>query len=133
MAEKNKRKTQNGKHPFLNFFRQVAEKSMEPVKSNVIEIPEDQFHDLILRDYLAADRTAMSNERSILAYIRTALTLIVAGASAIKFFYEPGMKIIGVSLVASGILTLAIGIVHYHKFNQRLKDVKRLSKHELLT
>lgn len=132
MPEKTKRATGKKKHIFLNFIKSLAERSSKSSSPNVIEIPTDQYHDLILRDYLAADRTAMSNERSILAYIRTALTLIVSGASAIKFFYEPSMKIIGVGLIASGILTMIIGVVHYHKFNQRLNDVKRLSKHDLI-
>ena len=34
---------------------------------------------LILRDHLAADRTVLANERTFLAYIRTTLTLFVAG------------------------------------------------------
>ena len=33
--------------------------------------------DLILRDWLAADRTELANERTFLAYIRTALAIIV--------------------------------------------------------
>ena len=38
--------------------------------------------DLILRDHLALDRTRLANERTLLAYARTALMLVVAGATA---------------------------------------------------
>ncbi|HDK81416.1 MAG TPA: DUF202 domain-containing protein [Nitrospirae bacterium] len=34
--------------------------------------------DLFLRDHLAAQRTMLANERTYLAYIRTALTLFIA-------------------------------------------------------
>lgn len=42
--------------------------------------------DTYLRDPLAADRTVLANERTLLAYVRTSLTLLVAGATFIKFF-----------------------------------------------
>ena len=37
--------------------------------------PYTQFkkEELILRDYLAADRTALANERTLMAYIRTSV------------------------------------------------------------
>jgi putative membrane protein len=40
--------------------------------------------ELILRDHLALDRTRLANERTLLAYLRTALMLAVAGATAEK-------------------------------------------------
>jgi len=41
---------------------------------------------LFMRDHLAAQRTILANERTFLSYIRTALTLLVAGVSFIQFF-----------------------------------------------
>jgi putative membrane protein len=41
--------------------------------------------ELIVRDYLAADRTALACERTFLAYIRTALAIAAAGGSLIHF------------------------------------------------
>lgn len=40
---------------------------------------------MILRDQLAMDRTILSNERTFLAYTWTALSIVVVGASFIKF------------------------------------------------
>ena len=42
--------------------------------------------DLILRDYLAADRTALANETTFLAYLRTVLALVAGGVSLVHFF-----------------------------------------------
>ena len=40
---------------------------------------------MILRDYLAVDRTHLANERTFLAYIRTCLGLFATGAALINF------------------------------------------------
>ncbi len=37
--------------------------------------------DLILRDELAINRTILANEATLLAYVRSALTLIIAGVT----------------------------------------------------
>jgi len=50
--------------------------------------PYERFQsgDLILRDELAVDRTALANERTLLSYIRTGLAFGVTGAGTINFF-----------------------------------------------
>lgn len=73
---------------------------------------EEQFikEELLVRDYLAADRTMLSIDRTFLAYVRTALTLFVAGVSLIKFFDSYLIQIIGWSLIPFGILTFVVGL-----------------------
>jgi len=73
---------------------------------------EEQFikGDLLLKEYLAADRTLLSIDRTLLAYIRTALTLFVAGVSLIKFFDIFLVQAIGWLLIPAGILTFVIGL-----------------------
>lgn len=71
--------------------------------------------DLILRDYLAIDRTILANERTFLAYIRTALAISAAGASFIKFFESLPMTIIGWAMVPVGIIVLLIGVRRYRQ------------------
>lgn len=39
---------------------------------------------MILRDFLAADRTLLANERTLLAYIRTGISLIAVGIYLIR-------------------------------------------------
>ena len=63
-----------------------------------------QDEKLILRDYLATDRTILANERTVLAYIRTALTALVAGLTLIKFFT-------GIYYQSTGWIFIAIGVV----------------------
>jgi putative membrane protein len=57
-------------------------------------MPDGDLHlsELILRDQLALDRTRLANERTLLAYVRTAFMLLVAGATALKLFVDtPGV------------------------------------------
>lgn len=51
--------------------------------------------ELILRDYLAIDRTLLANERTFLSYIRTAVTVFIAALSLIKFFENPILEFLG--------------------------------------
>lgn len=44
--------------------------------------------DLILRDILAVERTALSNERTFYSAVRTGLTFFIAGITIIKFVGE---------------------------------------------
>jgi len=71
--------------------------------------------ELILRDYLAIDRTVLANERTFLAYIRTALTLFVAGVSFVQFFDSALVEIVGWAFIPVGIVTFIIGLLRYTK------------------
>lgn len=77
---------------------------------------------LILRDYLAADRTVLANERTFLAYIRTALTLFAAGVTLTFFFESVVIVMIGWILMPLGVMTLVIGLVRYRKIQRRIRS-----------
>lgn len=71
---------------------------------------ESSKKELILRDYLAADRTLLAVDRTFLSYIRTALTLFVAGVSFIKFFDSWLIQAIGWLLIPCGVITFVVGL-----------------------
>lgn len=91
------------------------------------QLPYDQFsdHDLVLRDYLALDRTILANERTLLAYARTALALLVTGASLVQFFPSPTLSAFGVLSVILGVVVTTAGIYSYlrvrHSYLRLLK------------
>lgn len=85
--------------------------------------------EMILRDYLAVDRTMLANEASFMSYIRTALTLIAAGATLIKFFDgNPFFQILGWGFVAIGGWLVVHG---YNRFS-RVDDVLHRIKGEYM-
>ncbi|MBW7995116.1 MAG: DUF202 domain-containing protein [Candidatus Glassbacteria bacterium] len=88
---------------------------------------------LILRDMLAADRTQMANERTLLSYLRTALTLFIAGVSFIKFFDSRILEIIGWLFVPSGVWIAWIGTARFLKMKEPLDSLMReAEKDELI-
>ena len=48
--------------------------------------------EMILRDFLAADRTLLANERTLLAYIRTGISLLAIAISLIKLFVTSNLS-----------------------------------------
>lgn len=76
--------------------------------------------ELILRDYLAADRTVLANERTLLSYARTAMAFAAAGAALIHFFDSAFVEVMGWVLIALAIWTLAVGAQRYLRMRQRL-------------
>jgi putative membrane protein len=85
--------------------------------------PYTRFRDrsLTLNDYLAIDRTILSNERTLLAYSRTALAQIIIGGSALKFFDSAALVIVGWLFLLSGVITMLIGWRSYRHTDQLLR------------
>lgn len=68
-------------------------------------------------------RTSLANERTLLAYIRTALALLVFGMAAIKFFPEfPLVIFIGGVFMISGAGLLAGGMLHFRKISRLIRE-----------
>ena len=91
---------------------------------------EDQ---LILRDHLAADRTILANERTFPAYIRTALTLFVAGLSFVhlKIFESHIFEVIGIIFILLGIATFFVGLFRYKRMQALIHKIKQEELKEL--
>jgi putative membrane protein len=77
-----------------------------------------------LRDYLATDRTKLANQNTFLAYIRTALTLFVAGLTFVKFFNSTIIEIIGWVFVPIGLGTFVVGLIRYNRLRLSLEKIK---------
>ncbi|MFH2068047.1 MAG: DUF202 domain-containing protein [Candidatus Omnitrophota bacterium] len=90
------------------------------------EYPYDKFckEELILRDFLATDRTVLANERTFLAYIRTALSVFAVGASFLQFFRSFFMEIIGWIFIPLGIIIFIVGWVKYEKMKRQINKIK---------
>jgi putative membrane protein len=83
---------------------------------------------LILRDVLAADRTQLANERTLLSYLRTALTLFIAGVSFIRFFDSLLIEIIGWLFIPLGTWVSWIGTVRFRRMKQPLNSLLRTAE-----
>ncbi len=85
-----------------------------------------------LRDALALDRTRLSNERTFLAYIRTALAFFIAGAGLLHFLFEstPAL-VLGWMLCGLGAVTILVGGWRFLEVRRRIRDM--VAAHARLT
>ncbi len=86
--------------------------------------------DLILRDYLAADRTVLANERTLMSFIRTSIALAAAGGSLIHFFNSPSTTIGGIILIMLAAATLVWGLKRYFHYRHHLELLQLTDWHE---
>jgi putative membrane protein len=78
--------------------------------------------DMILRDHLAYDRTILANETTLLAYLRTAMALLAAGATLFRLFADDAFfQVLGMVMLILGILIAVIGIHRFFAMTKRLK------------
>ncbi len=68
---------------------------------------------LTFRDHLAASRTIFASERTLLAYMRTSLTMTIVGITLIKLFNELLIQIIGWMCIPTAIGLFIIGFVRH--------------------
>jgi putative membrane protein len=76
---------------------------------------------IILRDFLALERTTLANERTLFAYIRTSLYLILGGIAFLKM--ESLQNIQWLSYLSFGIsfLMIVYGLIRYFKLRRKLQ------------
>ena len=93
-------------------------------------IPYEKDHEqMILRDYLAVDRTMMTNETSFMSYVRTALTLIAAGATLLKFFNDQYIGVLGWAFIIIGGWLAIHGYQRYRQIDEVMRKVKGETMH----
>jgi len=106
-------------------------------RMNIFNGHEDTHYDaylridrskMILRDFLAIDRTILANQNTFLAYIRTALTLFVAGVTFIRFFDLMVIEVIGWIFIPVGLATFIIGLIRYNKKRRVLDKIMTVKK-----
>ena len=73
------------------------------------------------RDSLALVRTDLANERTLLAYGRTALMVAATGVTLMKFYPESTLvRTTSWPLVALGILIALLGVIRFARLQRRL-------------
>lgn len=95
------------------------------------KLDDDVYHSfftkqLILRDYLAIERTILTNDSTFLAYIRTSLTIIVVGVTLFHLYPDnTTLQYASIVLVLLGIFIFITGarttITMRNKINEFLK------------
>jgi len=90
--------------------------------------------EMILRDWLALDRTVLANKRTFLAYGRTSIALFVLGMAFVKLIHHQFFEISGFVLMSLGIVMFIVGFREYVSNATRLKlllEKEKVLDHEL--
>jgi putative membrane protein len=84
-----------------------------------------RFNDsLILRDYLALDRTVLANERTLFSYIRLSLGIAAAGVGMIELLNIKAAVVSGCILVALSPFVCVIGVLRFISMQKKLKTIQ---------
>ena len=81
--------------------------------------------DLVLREYLAIERTKLANQTALLAYIRTGLYFVVAGSTLGQLVDTVFWRIAGTPLIVIGLVIIAAGVVRFRKVNRAIDRSKQ--------
>jgi putative membrane protein len=118
--------------PFVRGTEDAVGGSMLPDHDPYAQMNEKT---LLTRDWLAIDRTRLANERTFLAYVRTAITVCLVGLSFIHLpYFQPDPEIdanvytlFGWGLLGVGAIVFAIGVCRFEAFRRKLHRAGRRS------
>lgn len=96
----------------------------------MIDDPYEEFkrEEMILRDWLALDRTVLANKRTFLAYGRTAIALFALGIAFVKLIHHQFFEISGFVLMSAGIVVFFIGLREFLSNTARFKQLVEKEK-----
>jgi len=91
----------------------------------VIDDPYTEFRreDMILRDWLALDRTVLANKRTFLAYGRTSIALMALGIAFVKLINHEFFEVSGFALISVGVLVFFVGLREFLANTRRFKKL----------
>ena len=106
-------------------MKKIIEAPLRIKKMKLLRFGRDFKPDeeVILRDYLAIERTRLANERTLLSYIKSSLYLLLGGITFLQLKNFPNFKYLGISALVFSAIFLVIGI---YRFVLLKKSLKRL-------
>ena len=93
------------------------------MSNNQLKYYDEMYADMILRDYLAIDRTILANERTYLSYIRTFIGFLLLGVGFIKLTDSTLFHYIGSAVAILSPLFLIIGTIRFCKMRKLLSKL----------
>lgn len=75
---------------------------------------------IILRDYLALERTRLANERTLFAYIRTSLYLLTAGLGIFEIESIQHLRLLAWICISVGVILFVFGFYKYYQLKKYL-------------
>ncbi len=83
---------------------------------------------LILRDHLALERTRLSNERTLMSYIRSSLYLLIGGIALIQIEGYGDLLYVGYLSLLLCVLFLVVGFFRFYRLRDQLDQYYRFGQ-----
>ena len=83
---------------------------------------------VILRDYLAIERTRLANERTLLSYIRSSLYLLLGSIAFFQLKGFPNFKYLALASLFFSVIFFVIGIYRFTLLKRSLKRLYYMSE-----
>lgn len=78
--------------------------------------------EIILRDFLALERTRLANERTLLAYLRTSLYMVLGGIAFLQLRDFESIRWIGYVAIVLSIAFVLTGIVRFYFLRRSMRE-----------
>jgi putative membrane protein len=82
---------------------------------------KDFEQELIVRDYLARQRTALANDRTLLSFIRTSLYFLVSGTALFEVNNLSHVRQFGYLSFGLSFALLGIGFYNFFRLKKKLR------------
>ncbi|MDN3671114.1 DUF202 domain-containing protein [Echinicola jeungdonensis] len=82
---------------------------------------KESENELIVRDYLARQRTKLANDRTLLSYIRTSLYFLVSGTALVKVEDLANIKEFGYLSFGISFVFFVMGITNFFTIRRKIK------------
>ncbi|MCJ8165391.1 DUF202 domain-containing protein [Pontibacter sp. E15-1] len=94
----------------------MSDLEREKIKKLKKKLKVQEAKNAEIRDQMSVQRTIFANERTLMAYLRTSMTVSIGGFAAIKFSDDLYLEVIGAILIPIGIILAIYSFVRYrHK------------------
>lgn len=80
----------------------------------------NEKQELILRDSLALDRTRLANQRTLLSFFRTGLTLVVTALAIFELKEKDWYLFLGKVALVVGVIIIIIGFINFFIIKRRI-------------
>ncbi len=110
-------------------MKKIVKPPIKIKKMNLLRFGRDFKPDeeVILRDYLAIERTRLANERTLLSYIRSSLYLLLGGIAFFQLKSFPDFKYLAILSLLFSAIFFVIGIYRFMLLKKSLKKLYYLS------
>lgn len=78
--------------------------------------------DIILRDFLALERTRLANERTLLAYLRTSLYMVLGGIAFLQLSEFENIRWMGFLAIGLSVVFVITGIARFYLLKRSMRE-----------